>query len=427
MPRAIQQELKPVRVPESVSYVPVEDKPEWQIDRWPALARAFELQAGELPLWHAELAGQGRPWSILRLLYQIGPLFGEAFDPDVMRPWTAAEIAGKFGITQAAVDEEHAAAVAFWQRRRQEVVIERRIAANTPPGKPERSGDEGDVEDEAAPEATPAASIQGLREVADGDVEQILIQAGFPLLKKPEHRLYCARRIVELERYFSAATWRETARQIVFSELNMREYERKLLEQNLNAKEFRETEQSLTSLAEKHRKLLSEIGADQEEQVVQKSFAIDTFSYFARAMQEWYATGERKLIDGVFTAEEVMWLLTPSELRGSQYRPDIVVRLHEALRPENLWAEDYEPTPIQRQACRALKKIVSEFGDELATIERKPAPSTDPETSSEESIEAEESAAAANSAGDDAPPSVMPSFVSSSRRQPDEELFMVVN
>jgi hypothetical protein len=83
-------------------------------------------------------------------------------------------------------------------------------------------------------------------------------------------------------------------------------------------------------------------------------------------MQEWYAKRERKLLDGIFTGEEIMWLLTPTEFRPAQYRPDIVVRLHEALRPENLWAEDYEPSPVQRNACRILSRIVRQASEEIA-------------------------------------------------------------
>ena len=79
-------------------------------------------------------------------------------------------------------------------------------------------------------------------------------------------------------------------------------------------------------------------------------------------VREYHENPEHKLVDGVFTAQEVVWLLTPTKLRAAQYRPDIVTRVNECLQPEHLFDRDYEPTKIQRKACRQLANIVRNLG-----------------------------------------------------------------
>ena len=66
----------------------------------------------------------------------------------------------------------------------------------------------------------------------------------------------------------------------------------------------------------------------------------------------------------MFTADEVVWLTQPLSIRPAQYRPDVVLRMREAANPENLWAKDYKPTTIQREACRRLLKLTQLLAEE---------------------------------------------------------------
>jgi hypothetical protein len=75
-------------------------------------------------------------------------------------------------------------------------------------------------------------------------------------------------------------------------------------------------------------------------------------------------------VDGVFTAGQIEWLTEPMEERPPQYRPDIVLRLNEALAPENLWNPKYVPTPIQAKMVQRLRKLVERAtsNDEIISV-----------------------------------------------------------
>ncbi len=400
--------------PSTQSYRPLDLKQEWTVDQWRELCTRFDVRAKELPLWHRELSGTSS-WTIIRLRYQVGPLFGAGFDQRTLDPWTEGDIAGELGMSLKRVEETIAEAVKFWQKRRSEIPIEDRMLKKPNPG--DTAGD--------APQNDKPTGIHFtvMDQVKPEEVNSILAEAGFAKIADDDKRIYAARRISELKPWFEDKKSRETARQIVNAELNLRRYEELLLKDNLKAEEFRKLEEAQTKLAEKHQDLIAEIGADEIEEDAQRSLALDTYSSFARGMQEWYAKRERKLLDGIFTGDEVMWLLTPTDFREAQYRPDIVIRLKEALEPENLWSENYEPTPVQRSACRVLARIVKRASEEILAERAAENGSTDSNPADPPTeVEAE-----APSEEPEPTPAPIPSFTRRINPAADDETFMVTS
>lgn len=411
MSLTIQDPLTPESAnPQSATYYPDGSPAEWEIGDYRGLLEHFDLRRTEITMWHATMAPT-TAWVTLRLRFCIGPLFGPGFDPRTLRSWTTAEIAGELGLNEKDVKEQIKTAGEFWKRRRAEIPVEKRLVAP----RPTTPSQEGTTTDQAERSASPAAPLtfQTMTEVAPEQVDQILAEAGMPKITDPDKRLYAARRIAELKRWFEDKKTRETARQIVQAELNLRRYEELLLG-NVKASEFVELEKAQSILAERHKKLITDIGADEAEMDTQRSIALDTFSAFARGMQQWHATGERTLIDGIFTADEAVWLLTPAEMRPPQYRPDIVARMRDALLPENLWSPDYEPTPVQRKACRALAQIVRRVGEEVFSEDDEENTSASNSTTAAQDPDMPASAIGTASRGDapasPAPP-MIPSFV----------------
>lgn len=399
--------------PPTTTYYPVAGTTiEWNIGKWRDLTADFDVRKGELPMWHRELSGTA-PWAMIRRRYQVGPFLGEAFDSETLEEWTVEGLAERYGKAAKRIKEELDDAVQYWKRRREQIPVEERLLKKPDHEKPAA---------EPAENSEPASRV-GLRamgEIDQKEINSILEEAGFPPLPDADKRLYAARRIAELKRWFEDKKTRETARQIVFAELNLRRYEELLLK-TIRPDEFRQLQAAQTTLAEKHQDMLTEIGADEEELDTQRSIALDSYSSFARGMQEWYAKNERTLIDGVFTADEVTWLLTPAELRPPQYRADIVTRLKEALLPENLWAENYQPTEVQRKACRALKRITAAVADEVYAEEEDDAL---PETPTEEP----EAKAETKSEPETQPETRLPSFTRRiARDDEDSEDFMVTS
>jgi len=340
--------------PETMRYHPVEDGPTWQVDAWRELVGDFPVSKESVPTWHHSLAGSGRTWEILRRLYQIAPLYGEDDSSEYTRPWTLAELAAKWSVPVKDIESEHAAAVKFWKRHMEERQLGEKLA-----------------------NAGSVPEFQAGPDVEDEKIAPLLDKYGFGHEKIAANRKFIAKRIVELRPQFETAVYRETARQIVGMELNMRRYESllgikqlqldKKLEDAAAGKnvdtsklepEFQKLEQALTSLSESHRTLMSEIGANEEEAEGQLRTAMDSWGYATDAMTAYYAKGERELLDGIFTAGDLRFLLTVTDVRDfHQYRPDVVVMIKEALLPENLWSGTFKPSPLQRELCRKLKKI----------------------------------------------------------------------
>lgn len=405
MSLTIQDPLTPESAnPQSATYYPDGSPAEWEIGDYRGLLEHFDLRRTEITMWHATMAPT-TAWVTLRLRFCIGPLFGPGFDPRTLRSWTTAEIAGELALNEKDVKEQIKTAGEFWRRRRAEIPVEKRLVAP----RPTTPRPEGTTTDQAERSASLSAPLtfQTMTEVAPEQVEQILSEAGMPKITDPDKRLYAARRIAELKRWFEDKKTRETARQIVQAELNLRRYEELLLG-NVKAAEFVELEKAQSLLAERHKKLITDIGADEAEMDTQRSIALDTFSAFVRGMQEWHATGERTLIDGIFTADEAVWLLTPAEMRPPQYRPDIVTRMKDALLPENLWAPDYEPSSVQRYACQILSRIVKRAEEDILSERNSKKENA---TTSAQDPDMPASAIGTASRGDVPAPPMIPSFV----------------
>lgn len=354
--------------PPTMRYQPVEGGAAWQVEDWHSLIGEFGIKADELVSWHHAFSGSGRLWEILRRIYQVAPLFGDELVDDDFRIWTFAELAAKWAVPEKDLRTQHEGAVKFWRRQAEEVALAGKLAEQLSPGMPE---------------------FQSGPEVEDDKISPLLEQFGFDNEKLAANRKFIAKRILELRPQLETAVYRESARQVILMELNMRRYEtmlsirqtaldKKLLDaeqgKNVDLKDFeeqfRKTEKALTDLAETHRELLEDIGGDQEETEGQLRTAIDSFGYATDAMIAYYAKGDRELLDGVFTAGELRFALTITDVRDfQQYRPDVVTLIRQALMPENLWGGNASLTKLPREMCRKLKKICDALDEpEVTTI-----------------------------------------------------------
>lgn len=373
--------------PATLRYSPVEDAAPWQIEDWRSLTTAFSLAQKDVVDWHIALAGQGRPWEIVRRLYQIGPLYGEESTKDDEKQWTFEELSQKWSLPVKSLKADHDALVQFWKRTKETVDLKERL----------------NVQSSGLPEFESTPPIE------DEKILPLLEKYRFDYLPDSKERQRVARRIMELKSQLETPAYRETARQIIAMEGSMGSYERQLYTtqrqiDDLSAKDtdiikelkkigeledrFDRIQKALTLLTQKHRELLAEIGAETEEFDAQKTIAIDSFSYGTEAMIRYYQREDRSLIDGMHTAAEILFLLTPTDVRDfQQYRPDVATRVKEALIPANLWRDDYKPTVIQRDACRLLKRICDGLFEEPASSVE---PEIDSAVASDDGIDLEE-------------------------------------
>jgi hypothetical protein len=343
----------------------------WRVNDWAGLAKRFGLKRDEAVAWHHAVGMQGRPWLVARRLYGVAPLYSEDLVPEDGMCVPLKELASAQGVPESALQKDLEALVEFWNRARHSTQI--------------MSHAKGDEESPGV-DALPTFSVH--QELEEGYVNSLLETFRFSkLVKHQGERFYVAHRILELKSYFEDPARREKARQIVIMELNLTMYETAMASMRQRLEKLSDkpspgkdddkdmldlairiaaTEGNLTKLAGAHAEACEDLGADEVQFTEKKRVAIDSLSYAVEAVRAYHSRGDRTLIDGVFTAKEVVWLTTPLTIRPAQYRADVVIRAKEAMLPENLWAPDYKPTPIERDACRRLARLVQGLAEEVA-------------------------------------------------------------
>lgn len=400
------QPLLPVReLPRSMNYEPVEgDGVEWTIDCWPALVEAFGLVESELVTWHTDLSATGAPWLVIRRIFGVKAVFGDAVEDEDMEDWDWKKLANRLGVAESKLRDDLARAVEFWRKNSNA----RRIGQVVKPL------------DASSPDAI-AESLSEER------ISKLLKDYRFDHLKG-EDREFTARRITELYTLFTDKNRREPARQLVMMELHLHDSEKVRAalkgrldvlhgKENLQDKESTELlkiqealerhEKSHSALQKNYLAAASEIGADEVEQGELRKAALGTASFFVESAREYYQDGTRALIDGVFSAEELEWLTTPIPMRPAQYRPDIVIAVNEAMNPFNLFNPDYTPSKIPREASRRMLNIARGMMDEedppvIDEIDSVPTDGDD--------VEVEESVSTAEPDENASPPEPLPAL-----------------
>lgn len=409
------QPLLPVHEPrKSLEYSPAEDSPPWLIDEWLAVADAFGLADHEVVAWHCALAGQGRPWWIIRRRFKVAPLWGDECSSDDLKVWSWAELSKSCGVPEAHLKTDLEAAVEFWKKARLTASIQRHVTAG------DRESDPSD----------PVKQLDGLprfqihQEFTEAQISAILTPFRFHTIRSSADRLYVANRILELRNLLEDKQTRESARTLIVMELNMTSHESALYAHKLRLETLQRTseisegqskeilklgdaitttEKALTQLSTTYRAAAAELGSDEIEAGEQRRVAIGTISHLTESHRQFYESGTRLLIDGMFAADEVVWLTTPLTIRPAQYRPDVVLRVNEAMIPENLWGKDYKPTVIQRDACRRLLKLAQLLSEEIP-------PPVIPEIDADNSGDEDDPDAAIPEPAPDTPGIVLPEY-----------------
>lgn len=411
---ANQPHLPVIEKPKTFEYTPGgEDAVPWLVGKWPEAAAAFDLREGEVLDWHLALAGQGRPWLVIRRIFNLAPMWGDASTPDDIRAWTWAELSESIGVSVDHLKRDLQAAAEFWKKARLSLNVQRGAALQKPA-------------------STGAEQVKSLDDMADFEIHQqfdasqiatILTKYRFKGVKSEDDRLYVASRVIELKKLLEDKHTRESARQLIVMELNMAGHEMTLqvlksrldslnhqrsdltekqsTETRMIATSIASTEKVLTTLSKTYAKAASDLGGEELEAGEVRRVAIGTISHLVQAHRDYYVSGDRNLIDGMFTAEEVVWLTTPLSIinRPAQYRPDIVERVREASLPENMWDTEFKSASFaggkfktHRDASRRLQRLASL----LAEDEMEPGPIEgidDAEVSAEESEDPAEAAA----------------------------------
>jgi hypothetical protein len=361
---------------------------EWCIRDEKSFLRDYAIHKDDLPLWHEVMVGQGRFWQIARLRYRIGPVFDLNEDAvDMLRTWSIPEISERMAQPPSVIEAELSQTWRYWTQQRAERKNETLFTADpieptpTPPlpSSPPPSSSPPSLN--TSTEKLPSFATRKLdKDVADKILDELGIN-----ISDPQEKIYTATRALCYERWLNDSLTREFALNIMHMEIALRSYRRnvdkisKLLDkENMDAekraslmKEMRETEKAVTELAGKYHKALDEMGGEQSAVEDMKREAINTLGFVTQAFAKFRANGDTSLIDGVFTAREIVWLTTPVPMRPGQYRVDIVALINDAMKPENLFDSNYKPPHITREACRRLRRMSEIFEAEMGVVDNR--------------------------------------------------------
>ncbi len=345
----------------------------WTVNDCKGLKECFGIEESDLVFWHRHLCSpESRYWRIIKRIFGVIPSFGDAVEEEDLEDWDWAKLAKAWSIPEVRLREELSQAADHWKKEK----VSRRITQATAPAA------DGVKPIDDSPRFTPH------QDLAEEKISELLAAYFFEHQKSKSDRLFIANRIIELRVLFEDKNRRESARQLVNMELNLRDSEvsRALLKGRLEvlsqrkelddkqSNEVQKIQDSLeknekahTTLTEKYLKAAADIGEEEIEQGELRKVALGTASHLIEAQRQFHAKGDRSLIDGMFAADELVWLTTAIPLRPAQYRPDLVLRVNEAMRTENLWDANYKPTPIQREASRRMLKFAKLMADEEET------------------------------------------------------------
>ncbi len=332
----------------------------WRVDRFDLLARDFGVEAGDLKEWHDVLKAQGMAWNLAERLYQVGPMMDA--QEEVLRPWTRAEVAKRYGIPVAQVDSEIDNAVRHWKLEHARRDLKR-----------EATADVGQDDIELLTSFSTAGGID------EEDISKLLEAYNFKEIKDPMMRVQVAKRILSLKDYLMSPHTRTAAREIIRMENAMHSLEKTLtgvqnkLDQLMEedpgrlkhapeidglSKRVNDLNKEIRAISLSHAKTQKQLGADDIDMTTRKRLFVETVAYIQEQCRVYESDPENVRADGVFRAGEIDWLMEPLGERAPQYRPDISVRLADALLPENLWDPEYVPPKISIRVCQELRKLV---------------------------------------------------------------------
>ena len=346
----------------------------WGVQDFTGLASRFSIGAGDLAEWHDFVSRMGRAWDVVARLHGVASLVTE--NDDEMRLWKLKELAAHYGAKEKQLDLEVAAAVRAWAAHRARGVVDREAVA-------------GISEDEFK-KLTSFTRMDGLGE---GMTEELLTAFNFDDVKDELLRATVAQRILSLREYLTGHHTRTQARQLIRLEISIHTQERlqsryqneiddalaldpKLVAGGNRIEDLREKikeiEKEMRTLLDAHTKLAKAIGADETDLTARKVVIVDTMAYVMELCLLFESDPANWKPDGIFTAGEIEWLTEPLGERPPQYRPDIVLRMREALAPENLWNPDYQPTPIQQRVVQKLRRAFELATGEIGDPDAKP-------------------------------------------------------
>ncbi len=345
----------------------------WRCGRWELLVGDFpELTEEDVPEFWKKLGENARWKIILRRIYGFAPTeFGiKGSDPEDFRPWTRDELAAHFAITRINLDSEIDSMRQTWRR-----VLRLKQAAiqSTKSGRGNQQVTEGKIE-----------------KIDEDDLDEYLVRFGVDpiILHLPQRsaqdnlveKAWFVKRLKEWEPLLTKSTMTERlALDTIHNELRLRREQSMLwrLDREINAAKVTQLPGLTKSKqdASDRVKELQQLHADQLNQINEHApwfnvtegqiSATGAVSQIVQGMQEYYAKGDTKLLDTVFTGTELQVLMrTSRQIDEPRYRLGWVFYVNESR--NWIWDQKAKPWMTNRDLAKwdnAFKETVKKFNE----------------------------------------------------------------
>lgn len=323
-----------------IEYRGPRDEP-WRIEDGEGLLATFCIQGSDaskmaaLLLWHTCLCEAGKAWTMICRLYAINPMVGVE-DMDELSPWPKEKVAEHLEMPVGAIDGLLADAVDLWKRW-------------------EAANQTGEVESE------------NVQDVLDEvKIEKLLLENGFSEVEDKAERKFIAERLGDLEECLDGQ--RAMVRSLISQEVILFFVLDKQLAK-LRKKLVVNTES--TSTEDDRLSKMMKARSDAQEQIERTMKALGlseaqtgagkgkadfhrTISGVLDGIHAYESRGDRKILDGMFAADEIQILTKPFTLRASQYRPDFILAVPAVV--DGLMDENFEMPDMPRSLRRRLMK-----------------------------------------------------------------------
>lgn len=329
----------PVSTQEFIEYsAPNGDR--WRIENGPQLLSIFDLESSDVVRWHEALAPEKSVWHVLRSFFGAAPLVGET-NPEYLRPRGLEEIGKPLGLTSEQIQEQIDSAKQFWTRWR----VANKVKFEPPP------------------------SIVATPTIPKEEVDMLLLNHGLPDIEGADKRQFAAQRLRDFKHKLDDEEGRTLVVQVVRLELQMSGIDKIIQKLNQTASTVADDRNAMErwlkmydGISERHLKVMEALNATQAQNpsAARKVAFIDCLGTLVKGIQEYEAIGDTALIDGVHTAGEIKFLITPSSLRPAQYRLDLMAIVNDSCRHHNLFNPDYVPPSLDRATFRRMMKSVQE-------------------------------------------------------------------
>lgn len=363
--------------PVTLEFRPLTSAAPWQVERFAELASEFGFtpQQGweaQMAAFHFQASTRTRPWLLVRRLFGVGPMVPPPdTHPDDLRLWSQAELGAALGLTPADLKVELDGLKLHLQQQR--AVQERQaapveVAAAAEPVRGELGLDDALLRRFQFSERMfrvhsydPEQKVEVPRAAADNRME----------------RDWFVTRVQSWARMLEDPVGGGLAREALLNELYLRRLEYDMTVVAPTTQKYRElytlkdkTQSAYKDQLERLQKMFPEMG------VAGRITAKGVFSDASQAHRDYYGHGDRRLMDGLFTACELEFLTRTSEqmpvprLRMGQnlYLLEAISGLYD---PE--WRSQLKPHVLKRldaAAQAAVVQVRDELGEPLPDLEK---------------------------------------------------------